>query len=49
MYKPKSIDMIGYNPTTQEIQTGYMVCDDCRYYIAYGQLDDTTMLSIEAA
>lgn len=36
-------DCIGYNPTTEEIQGIYSVCDDCEYYCEYGQLDDMTM------
>ena len=40
------VDMSGYNPTTYETQDGYQVCSDCQYYVAYGRLDDTTMLEI---
>lgn len=37
----------GYNPTTKEVQGGYDVCEDCVYYLTYGNLDDDTMLQIE--
>ena len=38
--------MNGYNPTTNEVQDGYKVCSDCAYYVAYGQLDDMTMMDM---
>ena len=31
-------DMVGYNPTTKEIQGGYSVCVDCTIYIANDDL-----------
>jgi hypothetical protein len=40
-------DCSGYNPTTKEVQTGYSVCEDCLYYVEYGQLDDMTMMDME--
>lgn len=39
-------DCSGYNPTTDEVQTGYSVCADCLYYVEYGCLDDDTMMSL---
>lgn len=41
-------DCNGYNPTTKEIQD-YVVCEDCVYYVEYGQLDDMTMMKIAAS
>jgi hypothetical protein len=38
----------GYNPTTREIYE-YSICTDCDYYSAYGHLDDTTMMEVEAS
>ncbi len=40
-------DCNGYNPTTKEVQDGYSVCEDCVYYVEYGQLDDMTMMRLE--
>lgn len=37
----------GWNSHTQEAYC-YEVCSDCIYYAEYGQLDDMTMLDIEA-
>ena len=37
------VDTHGYNPTTKTIQGPYLICEDCQYYVAYGQLDDATM------
>lgn len=39
-------DCNGYNQTTEEIQDGYVVCEDCVYYAEYGWLDDQTMLDV---
>jgi len=36
----------GYNPTTREVQSDYVICVDCAYYSEYGQLDDTTMMDV---
>lgn len=40
-------DCNGYNETTKKVQGPYRICADCVYYAEYGQLDDTTMESIE--
>lgn len=40
------VTMSGFNPTTKEIQDCYSVCCDCEYYIAWGQLDDMTMMEM---
>lgn len=40
-------DASGYNPTTDDIEE-YTVCGDCVYYAEHGQLDDLTMLDLEA-
>lgn len=39
-------DAEGHNPHTKETQV-FAICEDCVYYSAYGQLDDTTMLQIQ--
>lgn len=39
-------DSKGYNPTTNEIYE-YSVCEDCLYYVEYGQLDDMTMMDMK--
>ncbi len=39
-------DCNGYNATTEEIQDGYSVCEDCVYFVEYGRLDDMTMMEI---
>lgn len=41
-------DVTGWNPTAKEVQE-YSVCSNCVYYAEYGQLDDQTMLEIEAS
>ena len=38
----------GWNPTLRTIEDYPSVCQDCVYYAEYGQLDDMTMLEIEA-
>lgn len=38
-------DANGYNPTTKEVYE-YQICEDCAYYVEYGQLDDMTMMKI---
>jgi len=37
----------GYNPTTKEVQSGYSVCEDCIYFVKYGELPDETMMRIQ--
>ncbi len=39
----------GYNGQTEEVEEYDCVCSDCVYYAEYGQLDDQTMLDIEAS
>lgn len=39
----------GYNEKTKEVEEYDSVCPDCVYYAEYGQLDDTTMMEIEAS
>ena len=41
-------DCSGFNPETREVQDGYSVCRDCVYYAAYGELDDDTMMGLDA-
>lgn len=36
----------GYNYTLGEVQMGYSLCVDCVYYMAYGRLDDQSMMEI---
>jgi hypothetical protein len=37
----------GFNPTTRQVQE-YEICTDCAYYAAYGRLDDSTMMEVNA-
>ncbi len=41
------IEANGWNSDTEEVEN-YEICTDCEYYIEYGQLDDMTMMDIEA-
>lgn len=36
-----------YNRNTREVQDYDFICEDCAYYVEYGQLDDMTMMEIE--
>lgn len=40
------IDVNAYCEETKEINE-YSICIDCEYYIAYGQLDDMTMMDLK--
>lgn len=41
------IQASGYNPETRQVQH-YEICPDCEYYLAYGKLDDMTMMDLKA-